>query len=51
MLKQATIQDREVDMVLLGKTAKIVWKDITSYIYKGGGEFHPAAGNSQYHRL
>ena len=39
MLKQATTQDHEAEMVLL---AKIVWKDITSYKgFSFDGKFPP----------
>ena len=31
MIKQATKQDHEAEMILLAKAAKIVWKDIIRY--------------------
>ena len=42
ILKQATTQDHEAEMVLLAKAAKIVRKDITSYKgYSFDGKFPP----------
>ena len=42
MLKQATTQDHEAEMVLLAKAAKIVRKDITSYKgFSFDGKFPP----------